>query len=112
MNGNEISVSWVLAFLAGVVSFLSPCVLPLIPGYISLVSKLSFDELTDTSSRGKTSKIIIPSIFFVLGFSFVYILLGASASFIGTYIQEHKRLLLQISGATIIVFGLFSMEII
>ncbi len=112
MNGNEISVSWVLAFLAGVVSFLSPCVLPLIPGYVSMVSKLSFDELTDTSYQGKTSKIIIPSIFFVLGFSFVFILLGASASFIGTYIQEHKRLLLQISGATIIVFGLFSMEII
>ena len=112
MNPAELQISWVLAFLAGVVSFLSPCVLPLIPGYISLVSKMSYEELTDGESVGKASKIFVPSLLFVLGFAFVFVTLGASASFIGTFIQENKVLLLQISGVIIIVFGLFTMDII
>ncbi len=112
MNPIEAEVSLVFAFLAGVVSFLSPCVLPLIPGYISLVSKMSFEELTEDSGGGKLSKIFIPSVFFVLGFSFVFVALGASASFAGEFLQQHKILLLQISGVFIILFGLFSMDVI
>jgi len=105
-------VSWIFAFLAGVVSFLSPCVLPLIPGYISLVSKLSLNELSECSTESRIKKILIPSIFFVLGFSVVFVLLGASASFFGTFLRENKILLLKISGVIVILFGLFSMDII
>jgi cytochrome c-type biogenesis protein len=105
-------VSWIFAFLAGIVSFLSPCVLPLIPGYISLVSKLSFNELTECSTENRIKKILIPSIFFVLGFSVVFVLLGASASYVGVFLRENKILLLKISGIVIILFGLFSMDII
>ncbi len=112
MNPADLQVSWVLAFLAGVVSFLSPCVLPLIPGYVSLVSKMSFEELTDGKAQGKVNKIFIPSLLFVMGFAFVFVTLGASASFIGTFIQENKVLLLKISGVMIILFGLFTMDII
>lgn len=112
MNPAEIQVSWVIAFLAGVISFLSPCVLPLIPGYVSMVSKMSFEELTGEATQGRTSKILIPSLLFVLGFSFVFVTLGASASFLGTFIHENKVLLLKISGVIIILFGLFSMDII
>lgn len=112
MNPAELQVSWVLAFLAGVVSFLSPCVLPLIPGYVSLVSKMSFEELTDGETQGKVNKIFIPSLLFVMGFAFVFVTLGASASFIGTFIQENKVLLLKMSGVIIILFGLFTMDII
>ena len=112
MNPAEVQVSWIIAFLAGVISFLSPCVLPLIPGYVSMVSKMSFEELTGETTEGRTSKILIPSLLFVLGFSFVFVTLGASASFFGTFIHENKVLLLRISGVIIIVFGLFSMDII
>ena len=92
MNPSEVvQVSWLFAFLAGVISFLSPCVLPLIPGYVSMVSKMSFEELTDGQMEGKATKIFIPSLLFVLGFSFVFVSLGAGASFVGTFIQENKR---------------------
>jgi len=113
MNPAEVvQVSWLFAFLAGVISFLSPCVLPLIPGYVSMVSKMSFEELTDGGMEGKVTKIFFPSLLFVLGFSFVFVSLGAGASFIGNFIQENKLLLLRISGVMIILFGLFSMDIL
>jgi len=112
MNPTDVQVSWIIAFLAGVVSFLSPCVLPLIPGYVSMISKMSFEELIDKESEGKKSKILIPSLLFVLGFSFVFVTLGASASFLGTFLHENKVLLLRISGVIIILFGLFSMDIV
>ena len=112
MNTVGPEVSWIFAFLAGVVSFLSPCVLPLIPGYVSMVSKLSFDELREGTPEGRVKKILVPSILFVLGFSFVFVTLGASASFLGAFIQQNKLLLLKISGAIVIVFGLFSMDLI
>ena len=79
MNPAEVQVSWVIAFLAGIISFLSPCVLPLIPGYVSMVSKMSFEELTENTTEGKTGRILVPSLLFVLGFSTVFVTLGASA---------------------------------
>jgi cytochrome c-type biogenesis protein len=105
-------VSWIFAFLAGVVSFLSPCVLPLVPGYISLVSRLSFNELTECTAKNRIKQILIPSIFFVLGFSVVFVLLGASASYLGVFLRQNKTLLLKLSGVIVIIFGLFSMDII
>ncbi len=112
MNPIDVQVSWFFAFLAGLVSFLSPCVLPLIPGYISMVSKTSFEELSKGNTEGKVSRIVIPSILFVLGFALVFVALGASASLIGAILQQNKSLLLRISGVIIILFGLFSMDIL
>jgi cytochrome c-type biogenesis protein len=112
VNPAEVQISWVIAFLAGIISFLSPCVLPLIPGYVSMVSKMSFEELTGDATEGKTGRILIPSLLFVLGFSTVFVTLGASASYIGTFLHENKVLLLRISGVIIILFGLFSMDIL
>lgn len=100
------------AFLAGVVSFISPCILPLIPGYISLVTNQSFQQLNDNRYEGKIKKILFPSILFILGFSSVFVLLGASASLIGTSLVKYKTQLFQISGLFIIVFGLFSLDIL
>jgi len=105
------NVSWVLAFLAGVISFLSPCVLPLIPGYISLVTKLTCEELTGDTKKGKTKQIMIPTVFFVLGFSVVFVLLGASASFFGSLLHQNRIFLLKLSGVVIILFGLFTMDL-
>ncbi|MER3445714.1 MAG: cytochrome C biogenesis protein [Candidatus Dadabacteria bacterium] len=112
MNPSVGEVSWILAFLAGVVSFVSPCVLPLIPGYISMVSNLSFQELKKESVEGRTRKILFPSVLFVLGFSAVFITLGVSASLIGGFLSRNKLLLFRISGAIIIIFGLFVMDIL
>lgn len=112
MSPNLFEVSWIAAFLAGIISFLSPCVLPLIPGYLSLVTKLSFDELTNTEDTNKITDILIPSIFFGLGFTSIFVSLGISASFIGNFLQENKALILQVSGIAIILLGFFTMEII
>ena len=112
MTGTEVQISWLFAFLAGVISFLSPCVLPLIPGYVSLVTKLSFDELTEDRTSKTLKKVLIPSLFFVLGFSFLFVSLGASATFLGGFLQQNKFLLLKISGVVIIIFSLFVLEII
>ena len=112
MDSNLIEVSWIAAFLAGLISFLSPCVLPLIPGYLSLVTKLSYDELTDTQNTNKIKDILIPSIFFGLGFTAIFVSLGISASFIGHFLLENKSLLLHISGVAIILLGIFTMELI
>lgn len=111
MNPSVGEISFILAFLAGVVSFLSPCILPLIPGYVSLISKKSFQELKDGTTEGKVRKILFPSLLFILGFSSVFVMLGASASFIGSFVAKNRILLLQIAGAIIILFGLFTMDI-
>jgi cytochrome c-type biogenesis protein len=112
MNPSVGGVSWILAFFAGVVSFVSPCVLPLIPGYISMVSNLSFQELKNEDVEGKVRKILLPSVLFVLGFSVVFVTLGISASFVGGFLSRNKLLLFRISGAIIILFGLFVIDIL
>ncbi len=113
MNTPVAEVSIIAAFLAGLISFLSPCVLPLIPGYLSLVTKLSYDELS--SDRKKTNKItgiLFPTVLFGLGFTTVFVSLGVSASLIGQVLRTYKEVLLSISGITIILLGLFTTGII
>ncbi|MDD5773920.1 MAG: cytochrome c biogenesis protein CcdA [bacterium] len=101
------SISLLMAFSSGVLSFISPCVLPLIPGYISIITGLSFDEL-NTSSEDYKVKIFVSTLFFVFGFSSVFILMGASATFIGQLIFRYSNssIVRYISGILIIVFGL------
>lgn len=95
------------AFLAGLASFLSPCVLPLVPGYISFMSGLSLDELSRSDARPATSRrASLVSLCFVLGFSLVFTALGASASLIGRLLAQHMDLLAKVAGALIIIFGL------
>ena len=112
MNTQIIEVSWIAAFLAGLISFLSPCVLPLIPGYLSLVTKLSFDELASDKRTNRIADVLIPSIFFGLGFTAIFVSLGVSASLIGQFLKANKYLILNVSGLAVIILGLFTMEII
>ncbi len=113
MNAPLVEVSMIAAFLAGVVSFLSPCVLPLIPGYLSLVTKLSYDELSsDCRKTSKTTSILLPSVLFGLGFTTVFVSLGVSVSLLGELLRANKYILLNISGVAIIILGLVAMEII
>ena len=92
------------AFIAGLLSFLSPCVLPLIPGYLSYISGLSLEELTHAEDRSR--RVILRSLLFVLGFSIIFTLLGASASAIGKFLIDYTPILSKIAGVIIILFGL------
>jgi len=109
LNGSDPmhSVSVGAAFLAGLASFLSPCVLPLVPGYISFMSGLSLEELSSGQpAPGTMRRAAWAALFFVLGFSAVFTALGASASFIGRLLAEHLPLLSKVAGVLVIVFGL------
>ena len=90
-----------LAFGAGFISFLSPCVLPLIPGYISYISGESLGDIVE-----KQKKIILKTVLFSLGFSLVFISFGATASFIGNILLENSNTLRIIAGIIIIIFSL------
>ena len=100
-------IELLIAFGAGLISFLSPCVLPLIPGYISYISGSSLNELLD-----KKSVNVFPIILFAFGFSFVFISFGATASFLGSVILNNSYELRIVSGIIIIIFSLHILKII
>lgn len=93
------------AFLAGLISFLSPCVLPLVPGYVSLISGAGIEELKRQDARLRRS-VMLNSLAFITGFSPVFIAFGAMASGIGQLVGRHVDLLSKIAGLIIVVFGL------
>jgi cytochrome c-type biogenesis protein len=97
-------VSIIGAFLAGIVSFLSPCVLPLVPGYISMLSGIGVEQLKQ-GERPRAS-LLASSLAFVLGFSIVFIAFGASASAVGQFLVQNKNLMAPVAGAIVVIFGL------
>ncbi len=95
-----------IAFVAGVVSFLSPCVLPLVPGYISMLSGESIEELKAGAGPGLMARIFRNSLAFVVGFSVVFIALGASATAVGNFLVARRTIFNIVAGIVIIIFGL------
>src|SRR5882757_6220839 len=95
----------ITAFLAGIVSFLSPCVLPLVPGYVSLISGASVEELQN-KDRKLLNTVLLHSLMFILGFTLVFVMLGAAATSVGQLIREYKKYLTWVAGGVIIIFGL------
>src|SRR6266852_1996334 len=95
----------IAAFLAGLISFLSPCVLPLVPGYVSLISGTGVEELKSQEAR-VLPKLMLNSAAFILGFSVVFITLGAISTEVGRLLARYKSLLAQVAGVVIILFGL------
>ncbi|MEY2468572.1 MAG: cytochrome c-type biosis protein [Actinomycetota bacterium] len=94
------------AFFAGLISFVSPCVLPLVPGYLSMMSGLSGAELAEV--RGvEMRRVLRSTLLFVAGFTVVFVALGASATAVGRTLLDHQRGLNQVMGGIVIVFGLF-----
>lgn len=90
-----------VAFLAGLISFLSPCILPVIPGYISYISGTSLERLAEK----KNNLVVVKTIFFTLGFSFVFITLGSTASFLGKFFLNNSNTLRIVAGIIIIFFA-------
>jgi cytochrome c-type biogenesis protein len=111
------SPTFLAAFVAGLLSFISPCVLPLIPGYLSYISGLTLDEMegtgaSDADRAQARRRVVVASIFFILGFSCVFISLGAAASAIGSFLLERQRVLSKIAAVIVILFGLHTMGVL
>jgi cytochrome c-type biogenesis protein len=105
------NVTLIAAFGAGFLSFISPCVLPLIPGYLSFVSGVSLEEMRDERAVAARRQVVITSLAFVLGFSLVFVALGASASAIGKFLFRNSNILGKIAGVLVIIFGLHTMGV-
>lgn len=99
----EGSISLAAAFAAGVLSFLSPCVLPIVPGYLGFITGMSLDELRSVPSR---RAVMVPASFFVAGFTIIFLLLGASATLLGQVLNVYDDWIARIGGVVIILFGL------
>jgi cytochrome c-type biogenesis protein len=120
----EENVTLLAAFGAGILSFISPCVLPLIPGYLSYISGLSLDEMRGAAAPaagaavavaappGVRRQVVLASLAFILGFTLVFIALGASASAIGQFVMSRLSILGKIAGAVVIIFGLHTMGVL
>ncbi|HEY5162373.1 MAG TPA: cytochrome c biogenesis protein CcdA [Terriglobales bacterium] len=104
---NEVSVSFGVAFLAGLVSFLSPCVLPIVPSYVTFITGMTLDELSVRGTAAARAKAALHASLFVLGFTLVFVTLGATATMLGGALQRSRPLLQQIGGIIITAFGLY-----
>ncbi len=108
MDGSSVGIA--AAFAAGVVSFLSPCVLPLVPGYLSFITGYSVSELSER--RGSVWSILLPSLLFVAGFTVVFVGLGASASMLGGFLLEYRGILIKAAGVLVFALGFFMLGIV
>ena len=122
----EENVTLLAAFGAGLLSFISPCVLPLVPGYLSYISGLSLDEMRGTTTVGGGAgvgvavaaspaarrQVVLSSLAFILGFSLVFVALGAAATAVGQFLASQQAIFNRIAGTIIIVFGLHTMGVL
>ena len=100
------SLTLLAAFGAGIVSYLSPCILPLIPAYISIISSFGIDPDSPESTPKNKLQLLTQSLLFVLGFSLIFIILGLSASSLGSLLDSHQLILIKVSGAFVAVMGI------
>ncbi len=105
------NITYSAAIVAGLLSFFSPCILPLIPAYFSFITGLTLDELTQDKKEVR-QKVILSTLFYVAGFSFIFILFGASASFLGGFASKYSWVVRYLGGGIILVFGLHLLGII
>lgn len=108
---NEVSIP--LAFFGGILSFVSPCVLPLVPSYISFVTGISFEELTNDNAKELKKVILLNSLMFILGFSTVFVvILGSSAQLFGSVFMQYQDIIRKIGGLVIVLLGIHIIGII
>ncbi len=104
-------LTYTTAFLAGIVSFLSPCVLPLVPGFVGMITGLSAEQLKE-EGKWHWRKIFFNAVLFAIGFSALFISLGASAGVVGRFLSAHRDWLNRIAGARIVFFGLVLLRLL
>jgi len=100
------TVSYSAAFIAGLISFFSPCIFPLIPGYFTFITGFSLDQLTGEYDARIRKKVFLSTASYVLGFSAVFILMGASASFLGGIVFEYRQIIRVVGGLIVILLGI------
>ena len=105
-------VTYAGAFLAGMLSFASPCVLPLVPAYLGFVGGMTYDELTTNTSAPARARVLAAAVAFVLGFATVFVLLGATATTVSRALATHMDIFVKIAGALIVVLGLHDADLI
>jgi len=106
-------ISLFIAFAAGFLSFVSPCVLPLVPSYVTYITGLTLEELTGEAERKRVRGVIVAnSLLFIAGFSVVFIAFGASASLLGQLLITYQEFIRKLGGLLIVVFGLYVMGIL
>ncbi len=99
-----------IAFFGGLLSFVSPCVLPLVPAYISYISGVSMDQLTEREKAETVlPNVLVSSLLFVAGFALVFVLLGASATYLGRLVAGQMNTLRKVAGVMLVIFGLHTM---
>ncbi len=110
---DTLNIGLFTALIAGIISFASPCVLPIVPGYLSFITGLGLQDLTDKDRRKTViRKAALNSVVFVIGFSTVFILFGASATAIGSFMRENHSIIGKVAGAVIVVLGLHMVGLI
>lgn len=100
------TISYSAAFIAGLVSFFSPCIFPLVPGYFTFITGFSLDQLTGEYDVRVRKRVFFSTIAYVLGFSAVFILMGASASFLGGIVFEYRQVIRVAGGLIVIILGI------
>ncbi|MDQ7844692.1 MAG: cytochrome c biogenesis protein CcdA [Armatimonadota bacterium] len=105
-------ISLLLAFVAGVLGFASPCIVPLIPGYLSFVSGLSLAEMDLPARRARLGQVLAATALFVLGFSVIFTALGASASALGSFVVDNRVALGRVGGIVVVLLGLSVLGVI
>lgn len=110
MDGGQ--VSFALAFAAGVASFLSPCVLPVVPGYVGFVTGVTLDDVRSGDAGAVRRRAAVHSGLFILGFSLLFVALGASATALGSVLRRALPLIQQLGGAVVVLFGLYLLGVL
>lgn len=113
MSADTHNITFFFAFSAGFLSFVSPCVLPLIPSYVSYITGISFEDLVEGGDDKNFTKVTLyNSLAFILGFTIVFVSLGASSSYFGSLLRDYQELIMRVGGILVIVFGLFIMGVL
>jgi len=103
----DANLSIVIAFLAGIASFVSPCVLPLLPSYLTFITGMSFDELTGENRKSVLRATVLHSIFFIIGFSIVFTALGALFGLMGGALYTYKEIIRKVGAVLLIILGIY-----
>jgi len=107
------NISFAIAFSAGFLSFVSPCVLPLIPSYVSYITGISFEDLVEGGEEKNFTRVTLyNSLAFIFGFTLIFVSLGASSSYLGSILRDYQEWIMRLGGLLVIFFGLFIMGLI
>ncbi len=108
---SPVNVDGIAAFISGLLSFFTPCILPLVPSYIIYISGITVRDMS-VPGAGHRKRVLFHSLFFIFGFSFVFVALGVSSSLIGNFLSQYQAYIMRIGGAILIILGLFYLDIL